>query len=1102
MQLFVKRYFKALATLLAAMGIYCGVVVPWIEPEGRAEYDLPPQTSPVALNRSWEGFFEPGSWQTQSPSLLQSKRGTLLAKSWEQSGPKTLELRPLTIIIPASRDTEPGDDSDGQPADDIWIVSAEEGATIEFEKSFDAKSEPVPSIESGTLSGKIHITRKSLRGGTAPPWSLLTSNVYIESNRIHTSEQVRIDSGESIILGRGLRISLLGDIFSGSAGNSTRWGPLDTLEVDRIEKVHVALDPGGLWKGLSGSSSKEEQSLDDLPAHLEVNCNGRFTFDFRRRTATLDNGVQVHQFLGNAFRDEFACQELVATFLPEDTSKPGDTEASQQIEVAGMGLESIVATGVDQVVGYWGEKKVELKAPSIGAFASAKRLFVDFVQQQVELDGKLASAGAAQASAWLKYGEYQFLAPRIAYDANGKETGEVEHLGYLVADGPGEMNVSAKHEMGATQIRWKDLLTMEPTDNPSQHLVKIQGSTLVESRKYGFVTSEVLNVWLTKKPQVEETGQALSEQYRPTHIVAKDRVTITSDAMVAVVDYLKLGLVFVESQLPQSHRDGELSLENSNGQGMYQWVAPKRGAAAGPGTLAGQAVPLSGRPGEIGSLPFAGSTGKSQPPVNIHGKSLETRLVLAGKESWIDDLQMTGPLTLSRPQSEASPPGSPQAPSWLVEGGQLGLVTSPSGDVNLQVSGQPARIVVGGGELTGPSINFDQKTNLVWMDHPGTFSILEQNRSSVPLVEGSSSPLDAAAKIRWIGTPQCTWKGNMYFDGRIVHIKDGVEFKGRMRGADDHSWYVQSKSDHLRIFMDAPVDMKSPSAHQAAMDRLELDGNVLVHAMEYDGLGDMLNYAVVTVPKLAMHVKTNQVVGDGPGSIQSWNQVARSRPTSGSAVAANGQPVQQPLSGSHLVFRDHVVGFLDRNEVVFESKVEVANGPLASIKETINLDQLRRLSLGQMRVECDQLRVYDTSQLPSNAQFSKTSKSTWNLQAGGNVGFEGIVESGHYRGTGSRIVYEQAKQHIVLEGDARRDAEVTQTSVGGTQPNAYTSIRKAVVDMETLEVRVLSLGEGGAGVGAGIPAPGRNTLPPGGNRPPINGPQPRSAVTDFLNQGR
>lgn len=1097
MQLFVTRYFKALATLLVAMGIYCGVVVPWIEPEGRGAHELPPQTSPVALNRSWESFFEPGAWQTQSPSLLQSKRGTLLAKSWEQIGPKTLELRPLTIIIPASREGD--DDSDGQPAEDIWIVSAEEGATIEFEKSFDARSEPVPSIEGGTLSGKIYITRKSLQGGTAPPWSLLTSNVYIESNRIHTSEQVRIDSGDSVILGRGLRISLLGDIFSGSVGSSTRWGPLDTLEVDRIEKVHIALDPGGLLKGLSSASTAQSKALETLPAHLEVNCNGRFTLDFRRRTATLNNGVQVHQFLGNAFRDEFACQELVATFLPEDTSK--STDAEEQIEVAGMGLESIVATGVDQVVGYWGEKKVELKAPSIGAFASAKRLFVDFVQKQVELDGKLAAAGAAQATAWLKFGEYQFLAPRIAYDANGNETGEAEHLGYLVADGPGEMNVSDKHEMGATQIRWKDLLTMEPTDNPAQHLVKIAGSTLVESRKYGFVTSEELHVWLTRKTRTNQDDVSISQQYRPTHIVAKDRVTITSEAMVAVVDYLKLGLVFVQPQIPTSHQDGGLSLENSSGQGMYQWVAPKRTSSAGPGALATQTAPLLGNSGEIRSLPFAGSTGESQPPVNIRGKSLETRLVLAGKESWIDDLQMTGPLTLSRPQTQTSPAGGQEAPSWLVEGGQLGLVTSPGGDANLQVSGQPARIVVGGGELTGPSINFDQKTNLVWMDHPGTFSMIEQNRPSVPLAEGSSSPLDAAAKIRWIGTPQCTWQGNMYFDGRIVHIKDGVEFKGRMRGADDHSWYLQSKSDHLRIFMDAPVDMKSPSENLIAMDRLQLEGNVLVNAIEYDGLGDMLNYAVITVPKLAMHVKTNQVIGDGPGSIRSWNQIARSRPDSNTNATTSEQSLTQPLSGSHLVFRDHVVGFLDRNEVVFEGKVEVANGPLASIKETINLDQLQRLSPGQMRVECDQLRVYDTSQLPSNSQFSKTGKSTWNLQAGGNVGFEGIVESGHYRGTGSRIVYEQAKQHIVLEGDARRDARVDRTSIGDSQPNAYTSIRKAVIDMETLEVKVLSLGEGGAGVGTGIATQGRNELPQAGQHPPT-GPQPRSAVSDFLNSGR
>ncbi len=432
------------------------------------------------------------------------------------------------------------------------------------------------------------------------------------------------------------------------------------------------------------------------------------------------------------------------------------------------------------------------------------------------------------------------------------------------------------------------------------------------------------------------------------------------------------------------------------------------------------------------------------------------------------------------------------------------MITSPSGDVNLQVSGQPARIVVGGGVLTGPSINFDQKTNLIWMDHPGNFALPPSQPAAVPLREPApniDSPLAAARKIQWIGTPVCTWNGSMQFDGRIVHIKGGVEFKGKMHGAEGRWWYVQSNSKHLNIFMDAPVDMHAPSEEDIAIDRLELDGSVVVHAIEYDQTGEKLNYAVIDVPTLTVHAKTNQVIGDGPGSIHSYNQIAKTR------IGSDTKRPAAPISGSHLVFRDHVVGFLDRNEVVFEGKVEVANGPLASLQESIDLYQMRDLAMGQMRIECDQLRVYDTSQLPSQRQIAGTSKSTWNLQARGNVGFEGKVESGHYKGTGSEVAYVQAKEHLILSGDARRDAEVVRTRVGDSQPNIYGSIRKAVVDTRTLEVEVITLGAGGVGVGRGVPALGvapKNGAPQVRPAPAAaaGAQDPRGAVSGFLPRGR
>lgn len=1135
MQTFAQRYIRCLVVTLLAMGLYCAVLTPLLEPVGRPSHELPEPPSAVASTQQWDEFFPPEAWQRQDPSRVQTRRGMMLAKEWTQTSPKTFQFKPLTIIIPISNDDP------ASAAQSVWILTAEEGATLQFAKNFDARSEPVPPIESGKLSGDIVITRKTLGEQTEEPMQVRTSEVFIEQNRIYTEQQVRITSGRSVILGQGLRIDLLGDIFTASTSAGNRWGPLDRLEVYRIEKVALELEPGGLWRGMSDSLTSHSIPLDTLPARLEVATGGRFTYDFRRNRAKLNNGVQVYHYLGNTFRDEFSCQELTAAFrdalpeappaaLPETLpTLPAGPERSQAAKRVGLGdleLVKVEAIGADKVVNLFGEKKVELNAPAIDAYATAKHLTLNFPDQHIVFSGQLPTPGAARSTARVRYGPYEFLAPLIDYDANGDASGSVEHLGFLVASGPGELNLSPEHELGATQVRWKREFHLKPTDDPQQQLVGILGNTLVESRQYGFVTCEQLQVWLNKlapdsSQQIGLAGQRGrsassfgTNSYRPHHIFATERVNLTSETLSASVESLQLALVFVDPQTPREET-GELSLSNSSGQGKYQWVGPPSTHSpgqnlAGGASGGGASVPIASGPGALASSSSQGVATLRQPAARVDGKSLKTRLIIAENESWVDDLQLAGPLTL---QSTGNGDGQT---SWKTEGERLSLVTSPAGDVNLQVTGRPARVYVGGGMVEGKTIHFDQQTNLVWMDDPGSFSLLEGGRTrttnAAQFPTKADSPLAAARQLEWIGEPTCTWQGGMYLDGQVVNVKDSVKFDGKLRGQDGLWWSIHASSDWLRIVLDSEIDMGQPTGQDVGVQRIEMVDNVIVDAIQLDNAGNKLNYERILVPKLRMMTATNQVIGDGPGDIYSWN-VSRSREKQPGRDLQLGS-AKTELSGSHLMFRDSFVAFLDRDEVVFEGKVQVANGPLQSMQQTIDLTRMRSLQMGQSSLEADQIRVYDTSRLRSTASLPRhrPGDSAWNVQASGNVAFEGIVQTGHYKGTASEIKYVEAKQHIIVNGDARRNATIERAAIGEKNPNVFTSLQKAVIDTETLEVEVIEFGDGGASFGqlnrnAAGTAPGgrpaRPGLPPSQQRSqlPSTSPRstsPRSAASEFL----
>jgi hypothetical protein len=191
-------------------------------------------------------------------------------------------------------------------------------------------------------------------------------------------------------------------------------------------------------------------------------------------------------------------------------------------------------------------------------------------------------------------------------------------------------------------------------------------------------------------------------------------------------------------------------------------------------------------------------------------------------------------------------------------------------------------------------------------------------------------------------------------------------------------------------------------------------------------------------------------------------------------------------------------GFLDRKEIYFQGKVELGAGPLANWDESIDLANMQRLTMNQIHLDCDLLKVYDTSGLssslnqgPNGSQANKA----WEFVAKGNVLFAGKAESGDYEGDGSELSYVQSKDLLTLLGEPRRPAHVIIKPLDLKQA----SVINASVEFAKINPRIPSLesykmGEQGINVQLRDPANPQNVP----SAPAGSIPNPRGTVTDFL----
>jgi len=1107
MVLFLKRYLMALSVVTVAMIAYGLTVARWIEPKSQVSFAIPSFTGLSSGNRWWEPIFASHDWQNQQPTVVQNSRGVLLAKSWQQVDQRTWKLTPLTIVL-KQYDSEDDGLAPQEASPLVWVVNALEGATIHFDQPLDLNSGRVPSIQRGQLEGEICIHRVSLASPGKPTLELRTRNLSIDRRQIWTQDEVSMNTSDLQLRGRMLRIHLLGDILSqkelrSDGDDDSLYGPLDEIELVHLTESKMRLKSGGLWAGVPSGLLQLSQPISELPAHVEAQCGGRFSINFNKEIATLNGGVQLRHFLGSHPPDEFHCHRVQVKFEADGVSSMATEPPAH---MPGLAIREIEAFGIDSLEDFVGEMWVEVKSPIANAYVRAKRVRYDFRNQRIELAGKLNQPGATMSIAELNYRGYHLRAPSLEYQAAPQDAnGRPQHGGWMVAQGAGEVSTSADSPLGEAQIRWQDRLQWSPADRPGEQRLEIVGQTLVESRHRGFVTSDRLQFWLSNSTGAE---QLQPDALRPERFQPKRLVTL-GPTLIGVGNHQlqieSMDLSFVYPAKSALTADSELHLQDSSGNSMFQFLSPPANGPAATESLRGG--------------------GEERKGFRVAGRSLVASVAVA-EQTWIDSMTLQGPLTIKSSDALAVQPIE-------IQGDSLVLASSPDGNVDLEIEGTPAKVSVADGSIEGPSIRFNQKQNHLWMDRPGTCTLPTRSL-------GGSQASGAAS---WPRPLSCSWQGRLLFNGKSILMDGGIRMHGAIQRGDD-LWLMEGLCQTINIHLTETIDLQSGSpkigmlgpgsdssfhpietsvvdsapkqwtsptafGEMAQVSEIVFSDQVDLRIAQRDPLGHRQSLQRLQVPEVKVFVAEEKVVASGPGQGIAKFIATGSR----GALAGSHSPSSEQLQCAHLTFRDSLTGLIGHHELVVDGNVKIVTSPIASWDQDFDPYAISRFTPGQMSLTSDQLKVMDTSSLNSTqpARLSSTSalnESFWEIQATGNVVFEGSSDTGDFSGNAYQVSYVQSKELLTLRGDGRTKAVLRRTPpiapmVSST--NNYPTIIQVPVASLNVRTMAIVVPEGGLDVlvdfenGQGnngtlrqegiAPAPSANSGQP---------PSPRDSIKNFF----
>ena len=919
--IFFRDYLRVLVPLFIAFTAYHVVLVPMLEPR------TPKLTStwvspaiPVS-DDWWEEFFVEGDWQLDKknpPRVVKTETATLLFQTREQISDRHWLVKPISILLPQRQ---------SGTSKRAVLIKNNDGAKIEFKSAVDWTQE-LPPIINGQLLGEISIYSPPDDSSKNNGMLINTRDVRINNRVISTTEQIKIQLGNSIVDGRDLSIHMDKDLLTAEqpgVRNDSPFNGLDRLELTYVDRVFIGLELGGLLP------RKDIPDIAKRTAYATLKCQGAFEFNFHQSEATLKKNVHMEHIVQGLPLDTFDCEQL-------------------QLQVGWQGNQTVTGTPTENSGSNWKVERLiasgalgkdsrdhsgwlRLNAPGMQVEAHGQHLVMDLINGITTLSNRLPLATAREMTpVYLRRESVQVRSPEIEHqsaeaianssDSNDATNGKLKsnRLGALQATGPGSAQMENNGE--SWKISWGERLLVRPdSEDVTKDLVDIKGSANISSPTHGRFIAEHLYLWLT--PMTPELATQLAPLYPdgkvpqalPDRMMADGKVDVDSPQIRATVEKMQVWFAYQQPN-PLASVSPLVANTHSNST-INSIVTPTRTDAMATETntlptgkntatsenLGQQALvllPSTGSPAAPLKQPTAPinrvgarglTTANPTSPFRVTARMMQAKVLRSGNETRIEDLVLDGNFALTKDQvSDESP--------WplAATGERLRLSQGTNGTSDISIFGQPAKVAVGSGWVQSPEINLKQSENQFWIDHPGElvipFEAIQKNfantgtNASLVSLPGSdngtlrnngfsrerSQSLESGSNIRWHEPPRLQWGNRMTFDGRVARFGGGVTLNCRMETDPQTLWHIEAHSNQLSVQMEQPVSLRSDSPvpqRQPQIAVIRLEDDVDIRAVQTDLKMRRRSIEQMKVPQLDMMVSNQTWLGHGPGEIWS-----------------------------------------------------------------------------------------------------------------------------------------------------------------------------------------------------------------------------------------
>jgi len=975
----IKRLQRIGVSFVAVIGLYwlyALAVVPWIEPNPQlakaslhgTDYagDVTPSTNP--FHDLLAPYFPPGHWALDYPKVIRSEQALLVLEDWHPRENGLLQLdRCALIFFPH------GGTNRLKPSRDAVILEAPRGAALQFD-DLDLQRARLGQLQRGRLIGPITIRSDMQEEGPDDDLRITTSDdVFLSPTRIWTPTAVACRLGASTVVGRDMEIRLMAaPAAAGKTSGGLQVSGIRSFELKQDVRMSLVfassnLLPTGKPSGprLIPAQAAPPTAVPSQPAPpVRIRCQGPFHFDVARRIATFQDDVHVDRLRDKAAPDTLHCQALSVEFS-QDRSRAIATGSANGTPAAGASMSMqprlIVARG----------NPVRVTSPATESSARCQRLEYDVPTRRITL--------ASDQETVLIQGANQLHAKSFQYQPSVRPRG----IPQMESEGPGWLVAASR-------------------DHPSQRLTATWGRRMALTGHQG---EPVLSMWGSPELAMEGTGSISGDELHlylketPGRTLGPNLPEVLPDRMQAMSSNAAARNVHVRS-----------ATFSAAVHEMRLWFVqrPRR-----PGT--------QGAAGAVGA-PTDRTSNTAVQPSKVPGNSYlvgaelaQAEIAIGAGNPAVRNATLEGHVEIRQAASE-----TPDQRPLFIRGGSLKISHADRPQMRVTILGKPAFVQARELTLQAGQIDLDRAANRLWVDVPGTMSLLVRR--------GLSGPARPAGQEMHI-----TWQGGMDFNGQTVTFTRSV-----------HAYDADSalNTESLSAVLTRPVRFDTPN-RSPSRTRVEIGRITSPVPVTVERRGTARQRIVsrerMEIRNLLIDMVTGAVAAQGPGQVSTVRHrgqtngiapdrraVAAARPV---AIGSKGDRAAVKPSGLEYLrvdFQRAVDGNLHRRTLTFIGKVRATYGPVDQWDDRVDVDSPEGLGPDGVMSTSDRLTVREI-------RLADRDRGTVELEAEGNA----VVEGRSFFARAQRMRYAQAKELIVLEGDRRTNAKLWQQETAGNTPARF-----------------------------------------------------------------